>query len=307
MFDRIAISWKLVKMSLSVLAANPKLLLFPAATGTLTIVIGLLFAAPIAFQPTQHSYASAEHWKSVGNSLIVTTEPTARDRAKGRDRSMRLSGQGMSYFVLFYLLSLFLATFFNVAFVHEVFDALDGNNVSVAEGLTFALSKLMPILLWTLCAGVVGLVIKALEKKLEKWLVRSIGLAWSVAVIFVVPVLVVEEVPTPLDALKRSAALIRKTWGEALVGYAGLQLGAIGMAISGVWLIGMAVFIRQFTDAAFPFVVMFLTWLIAAVAFSYAMGVAEVIYLCALYRFATTGQLVGGLTPETVKAGWRLK
>ena len=50
-----------------------------------------------------------------------------------------------------------------------------------------------------------------------------IGFAWSVATFLVVPVLVVEKVG-PLDAIKRSASLLRKTWGEQLVGNFGIGL-----------------------------------------------------------------------------------
>lgn len=310
MLDRMANGWKLLKLSFGILFANPRLLLFPAATAVLTLFIGGLFMAPIALQPTESPYMSSQHWKEVGSRLIVRTEPTMRDRMRGRDHSVRLSGQAMSYFVIFYFLSMFLAVFFNVAFVHEIFDALDGNNVSVAEGIAFAMTKLKPILAWTLFAGLIGLAIKALEEKVGffgKWVVRMLGAAWSVAAVFVVPILVVEEVPTPIDAIKRSAGLITKTWGEALAGYAGLQLAGpivlLTMPFLGFGMYYSAVVL----DSMKLMAVVFGLWLAGVAAFSYAVGVAGQIYLCVLYRYAANGQLTAGFTADALGASWKRK
>ena len=61
-----------------------------------------------------------------------------------------------------------------------------------------------------------------------------------------VPVLVVEQVG-PVDALKRSASLLKKTWGEQIIGNAGIGLVTglatiVAVAIGGglVWLAAMS-------------------------------------------------------------------
>src|SRR2546427_2506436 len=46
---------------------------------------------------------------------------------------------------------------------------------------------------------------------------RIIGIAWTLACYFVVPVLAFEDL-TPIDALKRSSKLFRDTWGEKVIG-----------------------------------------------------------------------------------------
>ena len=45
-----------------------------------------------------------------------------------------------------------------------------------------------------------------------------LGMAWTVVSYLVVPVLVVEK-KGPIDALKESTALLRRTWGEQLIGH----------------------------------------------------------------------------------------
>jgi hypothetical protein len=182
LIDRFKNGWSLLGSSFGVIRANPRLLLFPAATAALTIVMALLFLTPIAFHPSQYKYTDSAHWKEVGGRLLIISEPDEYDVLRGRKQHVELSKQALAFFVIGYFLSLFLATFFNVAFVHEIFDALDGKTVSVSEGITFALTKLKPILMWSLFAGVVGMMIKSLEQKfgfVGAWIVRTIGLAWS--------------------------------------------------------------------------------------------------------------------------------
>ena len=135
LLDRLANGWNLMKASFAVIGANPRLLLFPAATAVLTMVIGFLFLTPIVFQPSSHKYTETAHWAEVGSRLIVTSAPDEYDLLRGRKQHTEVSRQAMAYFVIAYFLSMFLATFFNVAFTHEIFDALDGKNVSVQVGM----------------------------------------------------------------------------------------------------------------------------------------------------------------------------
>ena len=58
------------------------------------------------------------------------------------------------------------------------------------------------------------------------------GMAWNIITFLVVPVLVVEGVG-PIGAIKRSAGLLKKTWGEQVIGSAGIGLvfGLLGLAV----------------------------------------------------------------------------
>ena len=297
--------------SFRVMRANPRLLLFPFATAALTIVIGGLFMTPIVFQPSTHKYTEAAHWAEVGSRLIITSEPTEYDLMKGRKQHVAPSPSAMAYFVIAYFLSMFLATFFNVAFVHEIFDALDGKSVSVSEGIAFALTKIKPILMWTLFAGLVGLLIKALEERFGffgRMVIRFIGVAWSVASVFVIPVLVLEEhSDNPIEVVKQSAGVIRKAWGEALAGYAGLQVGGFLVVASMFIVGGLSGWAGWASQSFTPVVIGLVSWLAFACAFTYALGVAGQIYLCVLYRFATAGTVPAGYTTEMLGSAWTPK
>jgi hypothetical protein len=127
-------------------------------------------------------------------------------------------------------------TFFNAAIVASAITRLSGGQPSLADGLRAASSRLPQILGWALLAASVGLVLRMIEDRSERvgrLVAGLLGTAWSIATFLVVPVLVVEQ-KGPIDALKKSTALLRKTWGEQLVGGAGFGLVFFLLAIPGV-------------------------------------------------------------------------
>src|SRR5581483_11173043 len=111
-------------------------------------------------------------------------------------------------------------------------------------GFRAAMARLPQIFAWALVSATVGVLLKVIENAHERVgaiIADLLGLAWSIMTFFVVPVLVVERVG-PVDAVKRSISLLRETWGEALVGRAGLgfilfllALPLILVAIVGVY------------------------------------------------------------------------
>jgi hypothetical protein len=310
MIDRLQNGWRLMLQSFAIIRADPRLLLFPVATAALTMIMACLFMTPIALEPTGHAYTESAHWETVGERFFVKGPPTADDLAHGRKESISPKPIALATFALFYFLSMFLATFFNVAFTHAIFNALKSKPVSVSDGLSFAMTKLKPILIWSLFAGVIGYIIKALEQRfglLGRFIVRLIGAAWSVASVFVIPIIVLEEHPdNPIELVKQSAGVIRKTWGEALAGYAGLQIG--GMIVGGtfVFALGVAIF-AAIHESYVTTTLVIVGWLGFTFAFSYVMNVASQVYLCVLYRFASSGTVTAGFAPEMLNLAWRPK
>ena len=63
-------------------------------------------------------------------------------------------------------------------------------------------------------------------------------MAWTLAAFLTVPVLVAQDVG-PVEAVKESAALLKRTWGEGLIGNGGIGLVG-GLAAVAVMLAGLA-------------------------------------------------------------------
>ena len=124
--------------------------------------------------------------------------------------------------------------------------------------------------MWTLFAGLVGLLIKALEQRLElvgRIIARLLGLAWSVAAVFVIPVIVREEQgANPVAMLRKSAGILKRTWGEALIGYAGLTFANMLILFGSLLVLGVAVAASIALSNFWIMVPVVVLWLVALFA-----------------------------------------
>src|SRR6185436_12041002 len=210
--DKFQRSWSLLRRSLSIIGRNKELLVFPIVIFFCTTVIVLFFLAPAVLRPTGHSYLTEEHWQAIYNSLFTHSG----SGAGGQGGEVTFTPAAIAYLVFLYFVSMFLATFFNVAFYHEILAALGGDAVSISRGLKFAGTKWKSILMWSLFAGLIGVIIKLIEQRFEivgRIVARLIGLAWSIAAVFVIPIIVCEEQDAnPVNMLRRSAGILKQTW-----------------------------------------------------------------------------------------------
>ncbi|BBH17122.1 hypothetical protein Back2_14090 [Nocardioides baekrokdamisoli] len=111
-----------------------------------------------------------------------------------------------------------VAIYFQAALVIAAYDRADGGTPTVGSALAATWKVKGKVLSWALLTTTVGMAIRAFEERLG-WLGRILGflggLAWAIASFLVVPVLVAEGLG-PVQALKRSAQLLRDTWGTSL-------------------------------------------------------------------------------------------
>jgi hypothetical protein len=116
--------------------------------------------------------------------------------------------------------------------------------------------------------------------------VKLIGVGWALATFLVVPVIVTRDVG-PIEAVKESAELLRRTWGENLIGNIGLGLvfavAYIAVVVVGVFL---AYFAAQAGGAVLVGLVI-LVGVIALFALSALQATMQGVYSAALYRYAT--------------------
>jgi len=304
--NRFERSWLLLKSSMSIIGRNRQLLVFPLVTFICTVAIVAFFLAPPVLRPTGYSYASPGHWKAIYHSLFKVTGTVQNARVTFVPGTL-----GLVYLGFLYFIAMFIGTFFNVAFYHEILAALTGQPVSLGRGLKFAFSKLGSIFMWTLFAGLVGLIIKIIEERLD-WvgqiIGRLVGLAWSVAAVFVIPVIVREEGnANPLAVLQKSAGVLKRTWGEALIGYAGLSIANTLVAFGSlIWLGGtIAISVALHNFVLIPIAVV--AWLCALFIWSYVAGVASNVFRGALYLYASEGIVAQPYSQEILDMAWKFK
>src|SRR5690606_4534657 len=113
-----------------------------------------------------------------------------------------------------------------------------------------------------------------------------VGLAWAIASYFVLPVIVTENTG-PVAALKRSAAIIKKTWGEALTAQVGLfaVMGA-GAFLSGLLVTGGTVLFNHGAVAGGILIALGIAAIFATIVVGATL---QAILTAALYLYAADG------------------
>jgi hypothetical protein len=192
-FTRLSNSWQLIKSSAAVLRSDKELLIFPLLSGLASLVVMATFALPM-FLAGLFEAMFADGW---GPAKIV----------------------GYIVAFLFYLTQYFVIIFANTALVGAAMIRLKGGDPTVGDGFRIAFERIGNIFGYAVISATVGVILRWLQDKgtIGRIAAGFIGLAWNLATFLVVPILVVENVG-PLDAVKRSASLLKQTWGEQIVG-----------------------------------------------------------------------------------------
>lgn len=302
MLTKLTRSWQLLLSSLQVVRRHPKLLLFPIVTTACSVVMLLFFLSPTLLYPSHHALTDPAHWQSLAGFFgfdFAQETPVARP-----------NGWFYGYFACLYLASMFGATYCNVAFYHQILEALAGRAVSIRAGLRFAATRLPAILLWSLFAGAIGLLIKAIEERLGwigRWIARLVGVVWSVASVFAIPVLIRNNTANPITLLRDSAGVLRKTWGESLIGYVGVTVGSWFVLLGSLLFLGVFVAIGLILHAPVIIGLALAVWILALFALSYFTAVAGQVYRGALFIYASEGVVPVPYTAEMMNAAWKVK
>ena len=132
------------------------------------------------------------------------------------------------------------------------------------------------------------------------------GLAWSLATFLVVPVLVVQG-GSPIGVVKRSAALLKRTWGEQIAGNVGLGL-AFFVVYMALLFLGIACMVIAGTTGSaalvvFVVIALVLAFMLTGLVHSALSG----IYAAALYRFANGDTSGSGFAPQLLEQAFRAK
>ena len=277
MFDKLQNSWSLVKASGEVLSKDKKLLLFPVFSGIASLLVSISFFMPLfASEGLRQTVLSADQ-----SSRMLT-----------------------GLYAFSYYLALYFVTFYcNSALTAAAMIRLRGGEPTVSDGLSAANKRAGTIFGYALIGATVGMVLRTISERfgfIGRLVVAFLGTAWNLATYLVVPVLVCEDV-SPVDAVKRSTELLKKTWGESLLANAGMNI-IFGWMTLGVMMVGFAgvifALVNKVPMLMFLFIGLMITWLLAlSVVGSALRGV----YAAALYRFATDGTVGAGFDENLIK------
>ncbi len=324
MNNKIQRSIRLLKAAFAVLFREKKLLLFPFIASGLAIVVALFFIIPLTLYPEGHAYFSAAHWSGLADKLTHNFMPSPATHHDGAQvahpvgvNSLMFSGAWWvaPFFALLYFTSMFMATFSNVAFYHEIMQALNGQHVSLKRGFRFAAARWRAVLMWSLFAGLVGYILQVIESRLGflfgRLVTGFLGFIWSIACVFVIPTLIREEKTTnPITLLRGSAGTLKRSWGELVVGFVGLEM------ISGLLLLA-AIFAGALVTLGACLCFHWTAWLIAPIIIAELVlilpllglmgSVVNPVYRCALFIYATEGVIPESFDKELLDSAWKVK
>lgn len=294
MFERIRRSWELVKASYSVLRSDKELVVFPIISFFGVILVSIAFAIPL-----------------IGTGFLQSVS------RNGSVTSSAFSIVHLIILFLFYVVMYTVIIFSQSALIGAATIRLKGGDPTLSDGFRIAREHFSTILGYAIICATVGVILNMLTSAARssrnpiaaivgQIVISIIGIAWNIATFLAVPVLVLENVG-PVDAVKRSASLLKKTWGEQIVG--GFGIGTIfGLATFAVFVIGfvlIAVFASIHSGAlvALAVILMIAGMLILGLLSSTLSG----IYQAVVYRYATEGATSEQFPAELVQGAFKVK
>ncbi len=284
MFATIGRSWQLFKLCLHVLSVDKELIFFPIFS-----TIGVIFVTLTFFGVT------------FGIGSFERLETGA------------FSGLDLLMVFLFYVASYFVVIFFNAALVFAAHERLEGGDPNIRSGLAGASSRIITIFFWAVIAATVGLILQILSSQarerggiigiIGQIVVALIGAAWSLITFFVVPLIVIEHRGL-FDSFKTSLSLLRRTWGEQVVGNFGLGLIQFGATLLAVLVAAVLGFALSFLGTP-GIVLAVVIGVVLVVGVSLLFATLSGIYKAALYNYAADGQIPSLFTEDTIRGAFR--
>jgi hypothetical protein len=279
MFAKISHTWSLMGASWQVLKKDKEILIFPLVSGICCLIVIASFAFPMI---------ATDGWQ------IPEKDATPAQ-------------QVAYYAILFaiYFCNYFVIVFFNSAIVACAAIRLRGGDPTVGDGFRMAISRLPLILGWALVSATVGLVLRIIEDKSKtvgRFVAGLLGMAWSVVSFLVIPILVIEK-QSPIGALKESTVLLKKTWGEQIIG--NFNFGFIFFLLNlPAFLIIFLGIISQTAAIMIPCIIIAVIYILVVALIQSAL---QAIFQTAIYLYAKNGQVPEGFDTELLDEAMILK
>jgi ABC-type multidrug transport system fused ATPase/permease subunit len=276
---RYKASKTIVKEAWAILKQDKEIMGFPILSSVCTLVAALVMAVLYYF-------------------LVLggSTETLQISKANEASEVVQYLTLLVYYFIIFFIVSFFQAGLFMV-----VQGRFSGQNLSFSDGLSKARENLSKIFLWALISATVGMILGIISdnfKLVGKIIASFLGAAWNILTYFSLPSLVIGKLGIK-DSFKESAALIRKTWGEAII----INFG-VGMffAILIFLTIALSVGIIVIFPSMYVIVTIEVLFALFMIAIIVVSSTLSSIFKLALYNYARTGVVPVGFSADIIKA-----
>jgi hypothetical protein len=273
-----------MRASWEVLKQDKELLLFPLFSAVGCVLVLASFAGPIL---------SVADWQAARESLATGTAEALGHGDSGVSAEQAVYMLGL---FLFYCCNYFVMIFFNAGLVACAEIRMEGGDPTVGDGLRAAWSRFPAILGWAVVAATVGFVLRMIEERssfVGKIVAGLLGMAWSLTSFLVVPILVVEN-EGPIRALKRSASMFKKTWGEQIIGNFSFGLIFMVLSLPAVFIVIAGVVAGSLT--------LIIVGVLAVILIALAQSALQGIFQAALYLYMRDGVAPKGFDGGELRA-----
>lgn len=274
---KIAVTMSLMKSSWQILKKDKELLLLPVLSG----VFCLSFMTICIVQGLEHGWL----------------------KSFAKDASAEQKNIAYWFMFLFYYVNYLIIIFFNAAIVACAVIRINGGNPTLGDGLHAALARFPHIAAWALIASTVGFLLGMVESGSRRGsglIARFLGIAWSLLSFFVVPLIVVEKT-NPLFAMDFSMEMMRRTWGEQVIGNCsfGLLFSLLSLPV-----VPIVLLIFKAGDVSLV-PLMLIPIIIYVLALSVFQSALKAIFNAVMYVFARDGKVPDEFSPEQVRGAMR--
>jgi hypothetical protein len=203
-----------------------------------------------------------------------------------------------------------VAIYFQAALVIGANQRAEGGDPDVRGVLAEAWTHRGKIISWAALTTTVGIAIRAVEQRLG--ILGNIlgilgGFAWAVASFLVVPVVVVENLG-PIDAVKRSAHLVRETWGASArtVVRFGITFFLLMLVPIAVIVVGVVALVSGSSAGVAIGIVLVVVGAIGLIGLGMVFSAISTYARALIYRYAT-GRPVPGIDPQLLAGAFQPK
>jgi len=264
--SRVERSIRLVRASWDVLRSDGELLLLPVLSGAATVLvvggfIGAVMASGVFDDAPPEVVQHMPPWFYAGLFVMYVAQ----------------------YFVII---------FFNTALVGAAIARLEGRDPTVRSALKLAVSRIGAIFGYAVISATVGVILRTLAERLGfvgRLVIAGIGVAWTVATFLVVPILAAEGLG-PMAAIAKSGALLKKSWGENLIGNTGITL-TMGVIAGAIAFVGVGGGAKLYDGGYAALGIPIIAVSVASVLTVMVVGAAlSAVYQAAVYSYAVSGR-----------------
>ena len=272
-------SKQLASASWGVVARDKELMILPLLSGLASMAIASTFLIPV-FITGRHTdlYGETTFSPGVGQWILLA---------------------------VMYVALAYCAIFYKTAPIGAAAERLRGGDPTLTSALAGAGRNAGRILPWAIVSTTVSMILRSLEDRagiIGRIAIGLVGVAWAAVTFLVLPILVFEQVGVG-EAIKRSGAMLRRTWGENLL--VNFGIGLLAFALSVPAFLGIAAGAATGTALGLgTMVALAVLWLIGVSCWAAATtGVFQV----ALYRYAVDGVAPAGFDRIDFAGAFRTK